>query len=222
MPLGIYSEVPNFALCELDSVEIDFREFNEGSWVVLFSYPSDFTPICSTEILELARNREEFARRNCKVIGISMDSRESHQSWIKDLQRVSNVKIDFPLVADERAEVLRLLGLSIEKEANHSTKRRKVSQGPVRGLYIIDPHGSVEYVQIMPHSTGRSVSEILRVLDSLQLSSLRTFLGTPAEWQSGHNAVLLSDSVDEKEVGEIGAIQSVFPYLKFIQLESKT
>ena len=221
MVLEFLDELPTFCGRDQDGTDVKIEDDIAESWYVIFSYPADFTPICTTEISEFARAQEQFAKRNCRIIGISSDSIDSHRAWISDIQTLSNAEIKFPIIADEDGSVLSSLGLLMHSRSGNRTKRAR-AVSPLRGLYIIDPERRVQFVQIMPQSTGRNLSEIIRVLDSLQLSRMQRHLGTPAGWEKGQDAVLLSGETIQNEEGKPNASEhSVFTYLKFVQVPAE-
>jgi len=229
MVLNVLARCPEFTGRSHEGTDVAFVEHAKDSWVVIFSYPSDFTPICTTEILQFAQNQMEFERRGCRLIGISLDSAESHKRWLSDIQTISKIEVKFPVIADENECVLRALELLLETGITEPFLREKKGRNrgiPSRGLYIVDPDGIVQYVQIMPHSAGRNITEILRVLDALQFSRLQNSLGTPAGWQSGQDAVLLSTGQEEgglqEQYGDKITERVIFPYLRFVHLKSQS
>jgi alkyl hydroperoxide reductase subunit AhpC len=221
MPLELLSQLPDFVGKDQFGKKLVLSEFSKGRWTVVFSYPQDFTPICSTEMATFARMQQDFAKRNCSLIGISADSSESHATWVKDIETLSKVKVDFPMIADESGEIIQSLGLALRSLNKDGEKRTKTKVTPSRTLYIVDPEQIVQFVQVMPQNTGRNVTEILRVLDSLQLSVLQSSIGTPAGWTVGSDVVILPDASTE-EVSRIrkiaGKLNSPFPYLRFAPL----
>lgn len=146
-----------------------------GRWVVLFSYQGDFTPVCTTEFLELARRQQEFSRRNCRLVGLSLDSIYAHIAWVRELEQLGGEKINFPLIGDVDMTVTRAYGL-IHPGAGGTAA--------VRGVFWIDPETVVRAMLYYPPSTGRSIVEVLRVLDSLQTADYEN-VSTPADWQPG-------------------------------------
>lgn len=228
MPLPVFAECPSFTAPTQDGTELNIKEYLRNSWAVLFSYPADFTPVCSTEMAEFARYYDDFMSRNCRLIGISTDSSESHKRWLEDIQKLGNKKVTFPVVSDVEGKGLEELGFleeSIVRDAD-STKRHRISIKPVRGLYIISPEMRIQFVQIMPPSVGRNVLEVLRVLDAVQLACLRN-VATPAGWQKGQDVLLPLTNDDQSQnekkekdrKGEPEGVKVVFPYLKFVHLK---
>lgn len=189
-----------------------------GKWAVVFSYPADFTPICSSEVLEFARAYEDFTKRSCRLIGISTNSSESHSRWIHHLEATYALKINFSLMADESGELLeklRFLDTPLSEVSSEEDRRKSALQS--RNLYIVDPLGKVMFLQSVGSSVGRSVSEVLRVLDSLQLSALEKKLGTPEGWKFGEEPVVLRRDEAKKERRHTGIFSSV----KFLRLSEE-
>ena len=164
--------------------QIDFPADYKGSWVVLFSHPADFTPVCTTEFIALSRMNETFESLNTKLIGLSIDSLHSHLGWIKSIEALNfnnegKVKIPFPIIADISMNVARKYGM-LQTVANTQT---------VRAVFIIDPEGMIRTILYYPMSTGRNIPEIIRILQSLQLND-KTHYSTPANWQPGDAVVM--------------------------------
>jgi peroxiredoxin 2/4 len=171
-----------------------------GQWVVLFSHPADFTPVCSTEFMEFARNYDEFTKRNAKLIGISVDSVYSHIAWIRNIEEKAGVKIPFPVVADLDMKVAQQFGMIHPGEGVTAT---------VRTVFSIDDKGIVRAMIYYPMSCGRNIDEIVRVLDALQTAD-KSGVATPANWRPGENVVVpapLTQEAAEKRVGEQGLEQ---------------
>lgn len=164
--------------------KIDFPADYKGSWVVLFSHPADFTPVCTTEFIALSRMNETFESLNTKLIGLSIDSLHSHLGWIKSIEALNfnnegKVKIPFPIIADISMNVAKKYGM-LQTVANTQT---------VRAVFIIDPEGIIRTILYYPMSTGRNIPEIIRILQSLQLND-KTHYSTPANWQPGDDVVM--------------------------------
>jgi peroxiredoxin (alkyl hydroperoxide reductase subunit C) len=152
----------------------------KGKWVVLFSHPADFTPVCTTEFIEFARRYEEFEKRNAQLIGLSIDSVYSHIAWLLQIEKISGIEVKFPVIADLSMEVSRLYGLIHERASTTST---------VRAVFFIDPEGVVRALIYYPASTGRNIDEIMRVLDSLiYVDSF--MIATPANWKAGEDVIV--------------------------------
>jgi thioredoxin-dependent peroxiredoxin len=166
---------------------IHFHEWAGNSWVVLFSHPKDFTPVCTTELGAVARLKPEFDKRNVKVIGLSVDPVDSHQGWTKDIEETQAVKLNFPLLADSDRKVSSLYGM-IHPNADDTLT--------VRSVYVIGPDKKIKLMITYPASTGRNFQEILRVIDSLQLTA-NYKVATPADWQEGQDCIIVPSVSNE-------------------------
>ena len=180
MSLRLGDLAPNFK-AKSSKGEIDFYDYLGDSWAVLFSHPADYTPVCTTELGKTASLKEEFEKRNVKVIALSVDSEESHKGWIKDINETQDVEVTFPILADEDRKVSELYGM-IHPNASETFT--------VRSLFIIGPDKKVKLMITYPASTGRNFQEILRVIDSLQLTANYS-VATPADWKDGEDVVVV-------------------------------
>lgn len=180
MSLKLGDMAPNFK-AKSSLGEIDFYEYLGDSWAVLFSHPADYTPVCTTELGKIASLKDEFDKRNVKVIALSVDSVESHKGWISDINETQNVEVNFPLIADENREVSGLYGMMHPNASETFT---------VRSLFIIGPDKKIKLMITYPASTGRNFQEILRVIDSLQLTA-NFGVATPADWKEGEDVVVV-------------------------------
>jgi len=186
MSLKLSDTVPNFTQ---DSTEgpLDFHEWAGDSWVVLFSHPKDFTPVCTTELGAVARLKPEFDRRGVKVVGLSVDPVDSHHGWSKDIEETQGTALNFPLIADHDRKVSQLLDLIHPNASDTHT---------VRTVLVIDPHKKLRLTLTYPASTGRNFDEILRTIDSLQLTDGHK-VATPANWQQGDDVIIVPSVDDE-------------------------
>jgi alkyl hydroperoxide reductase subunit AhpC len=186
MSLKLFDTVPDFTQ---DSTigRISFYEWAGDNWVVLFSHPRDFTPVCTTELGAVAKLRPEFDRRGVKVVGLSVDPVEAHRAWAQDIARMQGLAPNFPLIADHDRSVAILLGL-IHPAASHTAT--------VRSVFVIDPSRKVRLTLTYPASTGRNFAEILRAIDSLQLTDNHK-VATPADWRQGDDVIILPSLTDE-------------------------
>lgn len=186
--------------------KINFYEFLGDSWGVLFSHPADFTPVCTTELGRTAALKEEFAKRNVKAIAVSVDGAESHKEWIKDINETQNTVVNFPIIADEDRVVAELYDM-IHPNASETVT--------VRSLFVIDPNKKVRLIITYPSSTGRNFNEVLRVIDSLQLTDQHK-LATPADWKQGDRCIVVP-AVSTDQAKEIfGEVEEVKPYLRYV------
>ncbi|MBF7144172.1 MULTISPECIES: peroxiredoxin [Pseudomonas] len=185
---------------------IRFHEWLGNSWGVLFSHPADFTPVCTTELGFTAKLKDEFDKRDVKAIALSVDAADSHVEWIKDINKTQNTQVNFPILADEDRKVSDLYDL-IHPNANDTLT--------VRSLFVIDPNKKVRLTITYPASTGRNFNEILRVIDSLQLTDSHK-VATPANWQDGDEVVIVPSLKDETEIAQRfpKGYRAVKPYLR--------
>jgi len=213
MTIHLGDIAPNFTQ---DSNEgpIDFYEFLGDSWGILFSHPADYTPVCTTELGYTAKLKDEFSKRNVKAIALSVDDAESHKGWIQDINETQNTTVNFPILADKDRKVSTLYDF-IHPNASETLT--------VRSLIIIDPNKKVRLIITYPASTGRNFSEILRVIDSLQLTD-NYKVATPANWQDGEDVVIVPSIQDEAELKQRfpNGYQAIKPYLRFTKQPNRT
>ena len=197
-------QAPNFTAMSTEG-EINFHDWLGDSWGVLFSHPADYTPVCTTELGTVAKIKPEFDKRNVKVVALSVDSLDSHNGWINDINETQNTIVNFPIIADEDRKVSVLYDM-IHPNAD--------SQLTVRSVFVISPDKSVKLMITYPASTGRNFNEILRVIDSLQLTAYQK-LATPANWNNGDDCVIVP-SVTNEEIPELFPLgyEEVTPYLR--------
>ncbi|WP_010134474.1 peroxiredoxin [Ochrovirga pacifica] len=185
--------------------EINFHEWLGNSWGILFSHPSDYTPVCTTELGTVAKYTEEFTKRNVKVAALSVDGVESHHGWIKDINETQNTTVNFPIIADEDKKVSDLYDM-IHPNADSTLT--------VRSVFIIDPNKKVKLIIVYPASTGRNFDELIRVIDSLQLTAYHK-VATPANWKHGED-VVITPAVSNEEIPDLfpKGHKEVKPYLR--------
>ncbi len=188
MALSLGDVAPNFK-AQTTQGEIDFYDWSAGSWVVLYSHPADFTPVCTTELGRTAALKGEFAKRGAKVIALSVDPLDSHNSWVKDIEETQNVEMNFPIIADHDRKVAELYNMIHPNQTEKTT---------VRTVFLIDPNHKVRLTMTYPPSTGRNFLEILRVLDSLQLTDNYS-VATPVDWKHGED-VVISPSIADADI----------------------
>lgn len=186
MALRLGDTAPNFQANTTEG-PIDFYDWMGDGWAVLFSHPADFTPVCTTELGRTAALKEEFARRNTKVMAVSVDPLESHYRWIRDIEETQRVKMNFPMIADDDRRVAELYDMI------HPGMTEKAT---VRTVFVIGPDKKIKMTMTYPPSTGRNFNEILRVIDSLQLTAYHG-VATPVDWQPGEDVVILPSITDE-------------------------
>lgn len=191
MALRLGDTVPNFTQASSEG-EINFYDWAGDSWVVLFSHPADFTPVCTTELGEVAKLKPEFDKRNVKALALSVDTVESHKGWIGDIEETQNAQLNYPILADPDKKVSDLYDM-IHPNANNTLT--------VRSVFIIDPQKKLRLTFTYPASTGRNFDEILRVIDSLQLTDNYS-VATPANWQEGGDCVIVPSLKDPEVLKE--------------------
>ena len=213
MTIHLGDIAPNFTQ---DSNEgpIDFYEFLGDSWGILFSHPADYTPVCTTELGYTAKLKDEFSKRNVKAIALSVDDAESHKGWIQDINETQDTTVNFPILADQDRKVSTLYDF-IHPNASETLT--------VRSLIIIDPNKKVRLIITYPASTGRNFHEILRVIDSLQLTD-NYKVATPANWQDGEDVVIVPSIQDEAELKQRfpNGYQAIKPYLRLTKQPTRT
>ena len=206
MSLRLGDIAPDFQQ-ESSQGTISFYEFLGDHWGILFSHPADYTPVCTTELRFTAKLKDEFEKRGVKAIALSVDDVESHHGWIQDINETQNTQVNFPILADKDRKVSTLYDF-IHPNASETTT--------VRSLVVIDPHKKVRLIITYPASTGRNFHEILRVIDSLQLTENHK-VATPANWQQGDDVVIVPALKDEEEIKQRfpQGYTAVKPYLRF-------
>lgn len=211
MALRLGDIVPDFTT-ETTEGTISFHEWLGNSWGVLFSHPADYTPVCTTELGKLARLKGEFDKRNVKVIAISVDDVESHKGWIKDINETQSCTVNFPIIADPQGKVAQLYDMI---HPNASEKHT------VRSVFVIGPDKKLKLSITYPASTGRNFDELLRVIDSLQLTANYS-VATPADWKDGEDVVITPAVKDEEAVTKFPkGIKRVKPYLRLTPQPNK-
>ena len=205
MGLHLGDEVPNFT-AQTTVGEIDFYAYLGDAWGVLFSHPADFTPVCTTELGRTALLKEEFAKRNVKVLAVSVDPLEKHKAWLTDINETQHCTVDFPIIADEDRKVAQLYDM-IHPNASATFT--------VRSLFVIGPDKKLKLTITYPASTGRNFAEVLRVIDSLQLTAQHS-LATPADWNRGQDLIVVpSVSTEEAVIKFPKGVKVVKPYLRY-------
>jgi alkyl hydroperoxide reductase subunit AhpC len=205
MSLQLGDSAPNFT-AETTVGNIDFYEYLGNSWGVLFSHPADFTPVCTTELGKTAALQGEFAKRNVKVLAVSVDPLEKHIGWKSDINETQNVSVEFPMIADENRKVSELYGMIHPNASATAT---------VRSLFIIGPDKKIKLMITYPASTGRNFFEVLRVIDSLQLTANYS-VATPADWKQGEDVIVVPAVSTEDAIKKFPkGVKVVKPYLRY-------
>ena len=215
MSLRINDEAPDFT-AETTQGTINFHDWIGNSWAILFSHPKDFTPICTTELGYMAGLQPDFEKRNCKVLGISVDGVRDHEAWSKDIENSQGHAVNYPLVADPELKVVQLYDMLPADAGNTSEGRTAADNATARSVFVIGPDKKVKASLTYPMSTGRNFDEILRLLDSCQLTAKQQ-VATPVNWKQGEPVVILPSISDEaaKEKYPDGW-DAPLPYLRFV------
>jgi thioredoxin-dependent peroxiredoxin len=215
MALQIGDIAPDFE-AETTEGHIRFHDYIEGSWVVFFSHPKDFTPVCTTELGSMAKMKHEFDKRGVKLIGISVDSVEDHQRWKNDIKDVTGASVNYPMIGDEDLHVAKLYGMINPNASGNAASRTAADNATVRNVLIIGPDKKIKLSISYPMSTGRNFDEILRVIDSLQLTATKS-VATPANWKQGEDVIILASVSDEAAKEKFpGGWKTLKPYLRFV------
>ncbi len=220
MTLAIGSHAPDFQ-AETTEGPLNFHEWMGDSWCVLFSHPKDFTPVCTTELGYMAKLQPEFDKRNVKIIGLSIDPVDNHKAWSKDIEDVMGTAPSYPMIGDSDLAVAKLYGMLPAGAGDTSEGRTAADNATVRNVYIIAPDKSIKLILSYPMSTGRNFDEILRVIDSIQLTAEHQ-VATPVNWKDGEDVIIVPAVSDEaaKEKFPDGW-KTVKPYLRLVPQPGK-
>lgn len=212
MSLRINDIAPDFT-AETTQGTIHFHEWIDGHWAVLFSHPKDFTPVCTTELGSMASLQDEFARRGAKIIGLSLDPVDSHAKWAKDIEEVGGAPVRYPMIGDPDLRIAKLYDMLPGDAGEIEGGRTAAHNAPVRTVFVIGPDKRVKLHLSYPMTTGRNFDEVLRVLDSLQLTAKHK-VATPANWKQGDD-VIITGAVSNEEADKIfPGYKTVKPYLR--------
>jgi alkyl hydroperoxide reductase subunit AhpC len=204
MSIRLGDEAPDFT-AETTEGTIDFHQWKDGKWAVLFSHPADFTPVCTTELGRTASLKSEFDQRGVRVMGVSVDPVESHNSWAQDITDVGGTDLNFPLIADQDRQVSELYDMIHPGEGDTST---------VRSVFIVDPENKVRLTLTYPKSIGRNFGEIMRVIDALQLTDAAP-VSTPVDWQPGDRIIVAPTMSTDDARQRFEDVEEVRPYLRW-------
>jgi len=220
MTLKLGDTAPDFS-AETTEGRIDFHEWIGDSWAVLFSHPKDFTPVCTTELGYMARIKPEFERRKVKIIGLSVDSTQDHAGWARDIAETQGQAPNYPIIGDADFRVSKLYGMLPAEVGGEAADRSAADNQTVRNVFVIGPDKKVKLILVYPMTTGRNFDEVLRVIDSLQLTAQHK-VSTPVNWRYGED-VIIAGSVSNEEAKELfGTWQEPKPYLRIVpQPETK-
>ena len=212
MSLRINDVAPNFK-AKTTKGEIDFHEWIGDSWAILFSHPKDFTPVCTTELGYMAKLEPEFKKRNTKIIGLSVDPVDSHDKWVKDIEETQGATVTYPMIGDADLNVAKLYNMLPADEAGTAEGRTPAGNATVRSVFIIGPDKKIKLMLTYPMATGRNFDEILRVLDSLQLTSKHK-VATPVNWKNGEDVIIVTAVSDADAKTTFGEFKTHKPYLR--------
>jgi alkyl hydroperoxide reductase subunit AhpC len=216
MSLRINDTAPNFT-AKTTQGPINFHEWIGSNWAILFSHPKDFTPVCTTELGYMAKIEPEFTKRNAKLIGLSIDPVEDHGKWAADIEETQGAKVKYPLIGDTDLAVAKLYNMLPAEEPGTSEGRTAATNATVRSVFIIGPDKKIKLMLTYPMTTGRNFDEILRVLDSMQLTA-KYKVATPVNWKHGED-VIISGSVSDAEAKTLfpGGWKAPKPYLRVVK-----
>jgi thioredoxin-dependent peroxiredoxin len=214
--LRINDTAPDFT-AETTQGKINFHEWICDGWAILFSHPKDFTPVCTTELGYMAGLQPEFAKRNCKIIGLSVDPVTSHGKWSADIEETQGHKVNYPMIGDPELKIAKLYGMLPAASGNTAEGRTAADNATVRTVFMIGPDKKIKLMLIYPMSTGRNFDEVLRVLDSMQLTAKHK-VATPVNWKPGDDVIIVpAVSNEEAQQKFPGGWKTVKPYLRIVK-----
>lgn len=215
MALHIGDEAPNFT-AETTEGTVNFHEWIGNGWAILFSHPKDFTPVCTTELGYMAGLKSEFAKRNCKVIGLSIDPVSDHQKWSKDIEETQGHAVNYPIIGDFDLKVAKLYDMIHPRASGTAEGRTAADNATVRSVFVIGPDKKIKLMLTYPMTTGRNFDEVLRVLDSMQLTAKHQ-VATPVNWKQGDDVIIVpSVSNDEAKKKYPAGWKTLKPYLRLV------
>jgi alkyl hydroperoxide reductase subunit AhpC len=212
MSLRINDTAPDFTADTTEGT-IRFHEWIGDGWAILFSHPKDFTPVCTTELGYMAGLMDEFGKRNAKILGISVDPVESHHKWKDDIEKLSGNRVGYPMIGDPELKIAKLYDMLPAETAGTSEGRTPADNATVRTVYIVGPDKKIKLTLTYPMTTGRNFDEILRALDSIQLTHKHA-VATPAQWKQGDDVIVTASVSDEDAEKRFGGFKRVLPYLR--------
>lgn len=216
MSLRINDQAPNFQ-ADTTHGPIDFHEWIGESWAVLFSHPKDFTPVCTTELGYMARIQPEFEKRNTKIIGLSIDPLDDHRRWLKDVEDVGKASVNYPVIADTNLSISKAYNMFPADETGTAAERTAMTNATVRSVFVIGPDKNIKLMITYPMTTGRNFDEILRVIDSMQLTAEHR-VATPVNWNDGDDVIIVP-AVSNEQAKAIypDGWETVKPYLRKVK-----
>ena len=219
MSLRINSEAPNFT-ADITQGRINFHEWIGDGWAILFSHPKNFTPVCTTELGYMAGLKPDFEKRNCKIIGISVDSVPDHEKWSKDIEKSQGHAVNYPLIGDPNLSIVKAFDMLPAEAGDTSTGRTPADNATARSVFIIGPDKKIKATLTYPMSTGRNFMEILRLLDSVQLTA-KEKVATPANWKDGDNVIILPAVSNDDAKAKYGTWEQPLPYMRVVPQPGK-
>jgi alkyl hydroperoxide reductase subunit AhpC len=216
MALRINDEAPDFT-ADTTQGTINFHEWIGNGWAILFSHPKDFTPVCTTELGYMAKLEPEFPKRNCKIIGLSVDPVDNHSKWVRDIEETQGYAVNYPMIGDSDLAVAKLYNMLPADEEGSSEGRTAATNATVRSVFIIGPDKKIKLMLTYPMTTGRNFDEILRVLDSMQLTAKHK-VATPVNWKNGEDVIIVPSVSDEEAKGMFAeGWKTLKPYLRLVK-----
>ena len=214
MALQLGDTAPDF---EANTTEgpIRFHDWIGDSWAVLFSHPKDFTPVCTTELGYMARIKPEFDKRGVKIIGLSVDPTGKHEEWAKDIEETQGTAPNYPIIGDDDYKVAKLYGMLAQDTSGDAASRTPADNQTVRNVFVIGPDKAIKLILVYPMSTGRNFDEVLRVIDSLQLTAKHK-VSTPAQWQPGGDVIISGSVSNDEAKATFGEWQEPRPYIRIV------
>jgi thioredoxin-dependent peroxiredoxin len=213
MALALGDTAPDFE-AETTEGPISFHEWVGSSWAVLFSHPKDFTPVCTTELGYMAAIKPEFDKRDTKIVGLSADPLDKHSDWAKDIEETQGTAPNYPIIADPQLKVAKAYGM-LAADAEASEGRTPADNQTVRNVFVIGPDKKIKLILVYPMTTGRNFDEVLRVIDSLQLTAQHK-VATPAQWQQGDNVIVTGAVSDDEAREKFGDFEQPKPYIRIV------
>jgi thioredoxin-dependent peroxiredoxin len=219
MSLRLGDTAPNFQ-AQTTEGKIDFHQWIGDGWAVLFSHPKDFTPVCTTELGYMAKIKSEFDKRNVKIIGLSVDPVDNHKSWAKDIEETQGAAVNYPMIGDPDLKIAKLYDMLPAEASGEAGGRTAADNATVRNVYVVGPDKKLKLILIYPMSTGRNFDEVLRAIDSLQLTAKHQ-VATPANWHNGEDVIIpttVSDEEAKKKYPQ--GFKTLKPYLRTVKQPS--
>jgi thioredoxin-dependent peroxiredoxin len=214
MALQLGDTAPDFEASTTEG-PISFHDWIGDSWAVLFSHPKDFTPVCTTELGYMARIKPEFDKRGVKIIGLSVDPTGKHEEWAKDIEETQGTAPNYPIIGDDDYKVAKLYGMLASDTSGDAAARTPADNQTVRNVFVIGPDKAIKLILVYPMSTGRNFDEVLRVIDSLQLTAKHK-VSTPAQWQPGDDVIISGSVSNDEAKATFGQWQEPRPYIRIV------